>query len=114
MTRERLNELWPVMEHFKNGGEVEFEQSPNWWTITANPEFSRDINYRIAQPKPMTFMEAVEAMKQGKKVRRRGWFDSCSRILDEGDFWLVRKSGERSVAPIDMVEVEATDWEVVE
>ena len=45
-----IEEMIKVMEHFKNGGEVEYNIKGNTlWYPTATP-----VNYRIAQPKPKT------------------------------------------------------------
>lgn len=41
----------------------------------------KDFLARFA-PKPMTFMEAVAAMKEGKKVRRRVWKDGIYICYD--------------------------------
>lgn len=52
----KLEEMIKVMEHFKNGGEVEStNKCLNTWTIVKNPSWNWDrFNYRIAQPKPKT------------------------------------------------------------
>lgn len=58
----------------------------------------------------MNFLEAVEAMKEGHKVRRNTYFEGYYRYIErdtmkneEGDFW-----------DVDLGGIEATDWEIVE
>lgn len=65
-------------------------------------------------PKPMTFMEAVEAMKQGKKVRRREWENSEFIAMGEGgecDCIVDERDDAPLLSPVDFT---ATDWEVCE
>ena len=66
----------------------------------------------------MNFMQAVEEMKKGKKVRRKDWKGFL--IINErfNEFWicmdytLKHKTGNRYSC--DYRDFEATDWEVVE
>jgi hypothetical protein len=122
MTRERAKELLPIIEHFANGGEVEWKHKPgagimdDWepcHQITRHP----DYDYRIAQPKPMTFMEAVEAMKQGKKVKRAKWikgFGPDSLSLSGNEFVFNRsKASKTDINYVALSDIEATDWEIV-
>lgn len=116
MTRERLKELWPVMEHFKNGREVEVKHrnSDVTWVAERSPQWMDHCDYRIAQPKHMTFMEAVEAMKQGKKVRKKSWSDPCESICMNKPGTLIVCSSTGANWPCMGSAVKATDWEVVE
>lgn len=71
----------------------------------------------------MTFMEAVEAMKQGKKVQREGWdpnvyvrtvqdgLDSENYLcLFEWDGEMEEEMGIRAMISVE--DIEATDWQV--
>jgi hypothetical protein len=117
MTRERLNELWPVMEHYKNGGLIEQCAkgfTDNNWCHVGDPQWWATHDYRIAQPKPMTFMEAVEAMKQGKKVRKKSWMEVDESICMNKIGTLIVFTSNGKNWPCMASAVEATDWEVVE
>jgi hypothetical protein len=56
MTQQRIKELWPVMEAFKNGKKIESRfvnvQSP--WIQTHTPTWDEALEYRIA-PEPREF-----------------------------------------------------------
>jgi hypothetical protein len=57
----------------------------------------------------MNFLEAVEQMKQGKKVKRKLFTDNYLYIKDEH---IYHTNGEECRTLIKFI--EATDWEVVE
>lgn len=61
--------------------------------------------------KGLTFGEAVEAMKQGKKVRRKNYPKNNYLFCREGD--LIYDEKERSIG-LGVIEFEATDWEIVD
>ena len=58
----------------------------------------------------MNFMEAVKAMKEGKKVKRRGLYPV---YLNNNNFVFHNEDEERDYT-IDIGVIEATDWEIVE
>jgi hypothetical protein len=70
-------------------------------------------------PKTMTFMEAVEEMKQGKKVSRLVWRELYRMFLDTVSFRFERGGTERwnldkCGVPLKLEWLEADDWIVVE
>ena len=66
----------------------------------------------------MYFMEAVEAMKEGKKVKRKYWIDGTYLMMHEfGENYAIQAhSNDHSTesAKFSTDCFEATDWEVVE
>ena len=66
----------------------------------------------------MNFLEAVEAMKEGKKVRRQLWtsMDRCVNRWIEipQDVAPYYRNDKGNSVTISYQEFEATDWEVVE
>ena len=58
----------------------------------------------------MKFVEAVQAMKERKKVQRKNWLFSPIS-LDELGFVEFTDKSKYQVSPTD---VEATDWEIIE
>jgi hypothetical protein len=58
----------------------------------------------------LTFEEALRAMKEGKKVRRRSWRDKNGVLIGDGCF--VWHSG--GYATFTITDMYATDWEIVE
>lgn len=63
----------------------------------------------------MDFMEAVKAMKEGKKIRRNNYpFGYKGYIeLEEGHLQFCN-CNENANAIIDFKDIEATDWEIYE
>lgn len=59
----------------------------------------------------MDFMEAVKAMKEGKTVSRKKTWHLEPSVLPSIQRW---GSKTDYVAPIEISDVEATDWEVVD
>jgi len=61
----------------------------------------------------MNFIEAVKAMKEGKKVRRPLFKEhpSIGYIYKNGDYILRGDAGE---FPMGFENLEATDWEIIE
>lgn len=50
MNRERAKELQPIIEHFANGGGIEYYSSLNGkWLSCPNPSFQDVVKYRIAK-----------------------------------------------------------------
>ena len=61
------------------------------------------------------FMWAVAQMKEGKKVKRKGWEgaeDILTPIQLESDLMFIDSKGERKY--VGLIGVEAIDWELVE
>lgn len=56
----------------------------------------------------MNFMEAVKAMKEGKKVRREGW-DGFICLKDNFFYWNDGDADKR--VEMALSNLEATDWE---
>jgi len=62
VTRERAEELLPVITAFAEGKEIEYKDSLGCWMITATPQWDDLIQYRIkSEPKmrPMTRGEVL-------------------------------------------------------
>ncbi len=59
----------------------------------------------------MNFLEAVKAMKEGKKLKRIAQIDEFYLTL-EGDKFVYHN--ERDSSKLDRGDVEATDWQIVE
>ena len=57
----------------------------------------------------MNFMEAVKAMKEGKKVRIKDWDQEFIYLHESGK--VLDETGE--FLDFDIIEFESTDWEVV-
>ena len=51
MTRERLAELWPVMEGFKNGETVQVSNGSDFWQDAREPTWYDSLFFRL-KPKP--------------------------------------------------------------
>lgn len=71
----------------------------------------------------MNFKNAIEKMKQGKKVRRRGWEDTWFVISDTGNLLCCKPNAynkeqtDTKIDDLSLTNVEhilANDWEVVE
>lgn len=73
----------------------------------------KDFLGRFA-PKPMTFMEAVEVMKQGKKVRREAWSPEfyISIEVNSGIDSVLGEDSKRAHFLGD--DFTATDWQIIE
>lgn len=65
----------------------------------------------------MTIIEAYQAMREGKRVRRRGWSESwCPWICLVtvcGGRWVAWRGDEFDQFKASLSDIEATDWEVV-
>lgn len=59
----------------------------------------------------MNFIEAVQAMKKGKKVRLKGWCSEGYVVIEEGEFVYKDCNCDQNVC---VSHVERTDWEIVE
>jgi len=66
------------------------------------------------KPVGMTFMEAVEAIKAGKRVRRRSWHqkDYMNAETCQGDYLMKAAYGVEKYV-LSFRDIEATDWEIV-
>ena len=62
----------------------------------------------------MNFLEAVEQMKQGKKVRSNQHENTLPWVYSNGEFYIIKENGDRIISHLSMCHFEATDWEVVE
>ncbi len=60
----------------------------------------------------MNFLEAVKAMKEGKKVRRKAQYKEVYYKLREGKY--ISKFNGRDDVLLDLRDIEATDWEIYE
>jgi len=65
------------------------------------------------QPKTMTFMEAVAAMKGGKKVRRNAWLSVFYIFAGTRDILVYNGTGEQKIT-FGIGDFEAADWVVAE
>lgn len=57
------------------------------------------------------FFEAIKRMKQGKKVKRRGWFSDTGIFIFGNN--LYEKNYKRSYYLFSLDDIFATDWEEV-
>ena len=67
----------------------------------------------------MKFEDALKAMREGKRVRRKGWAATRQALTIKRDCWreifLTRnKAGRRSSAIFLVCDILAEDWQVVE
>ena len=66
----------------------------------------------------MKFEEALELLKQGKKVKRRKWENGVELYLKNNDFWFIRKDiimptglPYNDISGLPYEDVVANDWE---
>lgn len=75
MTRERLIELWPVIEAFKDGKEIQCDGIYNVdnriWTSAGNPTWSDTLAYRI-KPTPNIRAWTAKDVPAGCKIHFKG------------------------------------------
>ena len=84
------------------------------YTCTREDMFADDWELTPLPPKPMSFMEAVECMKQGRRVRRPTWppyRGSMSIIASSFAYHSDPPYAGPGLTPID---VESNDWVLVE
>lgn len=60
----------------------------------------------------MTFSEALEAMKQGYKVRREDWEDGLYRVMAFNSFTIIENSNGENIIAEYVSNTLATDWEI--
>lgn len=60
----------------------------------------------------MTFSEALEAMKQGYKVRREDWEDGLYRVMAFNSFTIIENSNGENIIAEYVSNILATDWEI--
>lgn len=58
----------------------------------------------------MTFSEALEAMKQGYKVRREDWEDGLYRVMAFNSFTIIENSNGENIIAEYVSNILATDW----
>lgn len=58
----------------------------------------------------MTFSEALEAMKQGYKVRREDWEDGLYRVMAFNSFTIIENSNGENIIAEYVSNTLATDW----
>lgn len=81
--------------------------------------FDKDKEWEIYEEpqKTYTFMEAVQLMKQGKKMGRKN-LDGFLNMYDDEKIWFITTANEESykifLRGLKLQDVEATDWVVVE
>lgn len=72
MTRERLKELWPVMAHWKNGGDVEWmHDDGSGWMSCPSPIWEGQLEYRIKPVPRLVPLEAEDWLTGGPWWVRR-------------------------------------------
>ena len=72
MTRERLAELWPVMEGFKNGQTVQtYDHRIKNWSDTLDPLWVSAILYRL-KPQPFECWLEINAAGHALRVSKDG------------------------------------------
>ena len=66
----------------------------------------------------MNFSEALELMKQGKKIRRRKWENGVELYLKDNNFWFIRKDiimptglPYNDISGLPYKDIIANDWE---
>lgn len=60
----------------------------------------------------MTFSEALEAMKQGYKVRRKDWEDGLYRAMVFHPYPKIENSNGENIIAEYLSNILATDWEI--
>lgn len=60
----------------------------------------------------MTFSEALEAMKQGYKVRREDWEDGLYRVMAFNSFTIIENSNGENIIAEYVSNILSTDWEI--
>lgn len=60
----------------------------------------------------MTFSEALEAMKQGCKVRRKEWEDGLYRAMVFCSYSIIENSNGENIIAESGANILATDWEI--
>lgn len=60
----------------------------------------------------MTFSEALEAMKQGYKVRRKDWEDGLYRAMVFCSYSIIENSNGENIITESGANILATDWEI--
>lgn len=60
----------------------------------------------------MTFSEALEAMKQGYKVRREDWEDGLYRVMAFNSFTIIENSNGENIIAEYVSNILATGWEI--
>lgn len=60
----------------------------------------------------MTFSEAIEAMKQGYKVRRKDWEDGLYRVMALNSSKRIENSDGENMISECVFNILATDWEI--
>jgi len=63
MRREFLQKHWEVMEAFKNGAEVQFQDLTGIWMDCEHPTFAGNIEFRI-KPKPVKRLPTIQEVEQ--------------------------------------------------
>lgn len=59
----------------------------------------------------MDIAEAMKALKEGKKVRRKFWKPDFYYYLDKNGM-LIDSNNQLAIIPIDFIAVNAKDWEI--
>ena len=60
----------------------------------------------------MNLTEALRALNEGKRIRRKGWFEKASYQLKGGSLNIGEKSS--MFMHLTVIDLKADDWEVVE
>ena len=91
MTREALSKHWNVIQAFKEGKQIQYNDSvPQIWQDTTDPQFKLAVEYRVKPEatKRIPTIEEVEQWFLDNKVFRYKNTDNLARInkISKGSF----------------------------
>ena len=95
MNRERAKELLPVIEHFANGGEIEFYNNAcDQWNDTDNPGFFTAGKYRIKEtPDSIDWGHVHESVDTIARDRNDQVCAYSGNILVKANEWMCGTDG---------------------
>jgi hypothetical protein len=88
MTSKIIKEMIEVMQHFDNGGEVEYrtQTNPNYWNPSTTPTWDWfTLDYRIKKVDPYAELKATNQPGSGKQIRVVG---DANPWEDAGKDWV--------------------------
>ena len=121
MRREFLQKHWEVMEAFKNGAEVQFQDLSGVWMECEHPTFADNIEFRIKPAKRLPTIEEVEQWylenrvfiyKEKTILHRMQSFDRCNRdgqLLQIGSVWITVKDFCELYTHLDGLDLTITE-----
>lgn len=61
----------------------------------------------------MSFSEILIALKDGKKVRRKGWIKGSFLVFSNGLFWTEKGRIRENQTYMNDIDILANDWEII-